>query len=183
MAKKAVELDYDDAEAHYALGLVYHIDRDFEAAISEYQASVGLNPSLADAHHMLGAALVHSGRPEEALPHLHMAISLSPNDGKIGPFLGRLGMAKFCLQALEEAVQWARKAIRAPHIQWPTHAVLVSALAHLDRMEEAAAELGILQELQPSVSVKFVRTQLPITDQPSLDLLTEGLRKAGVPEE
>ena len=113
-------------------------DGDMEAAISEYRLAIDLNPSLADSHHSLGAALIHSGRPEEALPHLEIAISLSPNDGKIGPFNARISMAHFCLQDYENAILWVRKAIRLPRVQWPTHAVLTSALAHIQRMDEAA---------------------------------------------
>lgn len=181
LAQKAVELDNDDASAHAALGMIFHIDGDMEAAISEYRLAIDLNPSLADSHHSLGAALIHSGRPEEALPHLEIAISLSPNDGKIGPFNARISMAHFCLQDYENAILWVRKAIRLPRVQWPTHAVLTSALAHIQRMDEAATELSILREMQPDISINFIQTHLPIVHQPTLDHLFDGLRKVGMP--
>jgi len=50
------------ASAHAALGMIFHIDGDMEAAISEYRLAIDLNPSLADSHHSLGAALIPAGR-------------------------------------------------------------------------------------------------------------------------
>ena len=49
-ARRAVELDNEDAWSHWALGAIYRVDRDPDAAISEFSHAIQLNPSFAEAH-------------------------------------------------------------------------------------------------------------------------------------
>ncbi len=105
------------------------------------EAAIELNPSYAQAYHFLGASLVHTGRAEEAFPHLLAAIRLSPKDGEIAPFHARVAMAHLYLRQHEEAAEWAKTAVRLPGIQWPAHCFLVASLAHLDRMDETRIAL------------------------------------------
>lgn len=181
-ARKAVELDRGDAEAHLALGMVHYIDRDFEQALSEMEAAVRLNPSYAAAHHSLGSTLAHSGRSEQALLHLHAAIRLSPNDGEISPFLARIAMALLYLRRHDEALTWARKAVAFPDIQWPGRSVFVATAAHLDRTEEAGRALRELLAFRPGITQTFVRDHLMTIDAEDKEHLIDGLRKAGLPE-
>ena len=118
-ARKAVDLDNEDAGSHTALGQIYYVNRNNERAIPEFEAAIRLNPSYATAHHHLGRVLAHTGRPEEALPHLQAAIRLSPKDGEIAPFHAGVALANLYLRRHEDAVEWAREAIRLPGIQWP----------------------------------------------------------------
>jgi hypothetical protein len=59
----------------------------------------------------------------------------------------------------------------------------VSALALLDRIDEAHATFERARELQPEVSVQFVDRVLPITDAHYREHFIGGLVKAGMPEE
>ena len=74
---KAVALDDRDAVAHFALGRVHLVRREYDAALDELETSVSLNPSLAQAHCGLGDALTYSERLEESLRHFDEAIRLS----------------------------------------------------------------------------------------------------------
>ena len=129
-AKRAVELDRDDALTHWALGLLYYGDPDLEAAISEFEYVIQLNPSFASAHASLGSALAGSGRAEEAIPHIEQAIRLNPRDPMIGVTLSRMGRTYLFLHRHEEAVKWVRQGLRHSGIGWPLNVNLVSALAH-----------------------------------------------------
>ena len=181
-AKRAVELDDTDAAAHCTLGRVYYMRREHDLAIDELESALALNPSLAWAHYGIGASLVFSGKSKQAAPHLANAIRLSPHDPNMGSFLVRTADACLFQHEYEEAVKWARKALRQPNFQWSRYAVLLSALGHLYRREEAHKVLDEVLETRPDFSVEFVRSTHLITDTDDMNHYLEGLRKAGVPE-
>ncbi len=144
-ARTAVELDGENAVAHCTLGRIYYVRREHDLAIAELQIALELNPSLAWAHYGVGAALVFSGRAREALSFLKAAIKLSPRDPNMGSFLVRMADAYLFMRNYDETIAWAKKALRQPGFQWSRYAVLVSALGHLGRLEEAHR---VLQELR-----------------------------------
>jgi len=179
---KAIQLDPNEADGYVALGSVHWCNGDFERAIPELETAVSLNPSYAQAYHKLGGTLLHSGRPEEAVPHLLTAIRLSPKDAEIAIFHARLAAAYLFLRRYEEAVEWARKAVRLPGIQWPGHCFLVASLAYLNRMDEARTALVDLMALRPGITLSFVSDRYQAAIQSQRDHLLDGLRKAGLPE-
>ncbi|MCZ6447023.1 MAG: tetratricopeptide repeat protein, partial [Alphaproteobacteria bacterium] len=181
-AKKAVELDGDDATAHIALGRIYHISRNSEGAIAENKIALGLSPSSADANHRLGSALALSGKAQEAIPYIETAIRLSPHDDLIGPFHVRLATAHLFLGNHEEAAEWAQKAVRLHGTTWGGYAILTSALGHLGRIEDAKNAMKEMKDAQPRATISFVKERLPISDPKCMDHFLDGLRKAGVPE-
>ena len=179
-ARTAVELDGEDAAAHCTFGRIHYARREHDQAISELQLALELNPSLAWAHYGIGAALVFSGRARQALPSLRAAIKLSPRDPNMGSFLVRTADAHLFMREYDEAVAWARKALRESGFQWSRYAVLLSALGHLDRPEEARRVLRDFRPRRPDFSVDFVRTTHLISDPDDMDHYLDGLRKAGV---
>ena len=180
-ALKAVELDPDEAEAHLALGLVNFTNRNFDRAIPEVDTAIDLNPGYATAHHLLGTLLTHTGQAEDGLSHILTAIQLSPKDEEIALFYARAALANLYLRRHEAAVEWGRKAVRGPAIQWPAHCFLVAALAHLDRKDEAEQALDGLLSFRPGITLRFVRDKFPTVNRDDLEHLFEGLRKAGLP--
>lgn len=65
-----------------ALGRARH----FDEAQSELEASLRTDPTLADAHLLLGNLLMAKGQAQAALPHYHEAIRIQPE------FAGCLGL-------------------------------------------------------------------------------------------
>ena len=181
-ALRAIELDPDEAEAHLALGIVHFTNREMDHAIPEVETAISLNPSYAQAFHLLGTLLTHTGRAEESLPHLFTAIRLSPKDGEVATFHARIALVNLYLRRHEEAVEWARKAVRLPGIQWPAHCYLVASLAHLDRMDEAGKALEGLLAFRPGITAGFIEKNYATVSRDDLDHLLDGLRKAGLPE-
>jgi tetratricopeptide (TPR) repeat protein len=51
--------------------------RRHDSAVLELGKAIELNPSFAQAHYALSMALATGGRPEEALPHIELAMRLS----------------------------------------------------------------------------------------------------------
>lgn len=182
VAKKALELDNDDANAHNTLAHVHQLQRNLRLVIVEAKEAIRLNPSLASAHHNLGRALVHLGDAEEGLIHINEAIKLSPNAPNATVYIAGRAMAHLYLRQHEEAVEWAARAIRFPNAFWPVRAVLASALAHLDRKVAAKQAVDDLLLFRPGISLAFVRDTVPTDDQNYLDHFLMGLSKAGLTE-
>ncbi|MFT5440346.1 MAG: adenylate cyclase [Alphaproteobacteria bacterium] len=181
-ARKAVELSGEDANAHVALGRIYRLIHNYDAEAAEYITALELNPSMAVAHYRLGTAFTFSGSLEKAVHHLETAIRLSPHDNLIGPFHARLGIAHFLQGNYEQAASLTLKATSMPSTQWPCFACLAAALGHLGRIDESKAALKDFMDIQPKASISFVRDNGERNAFYSVDLLLDGLRKAGLPE-
>jgi len=181
-ARKAVELDSDDANAHVSLGRIYRLDGNLDAAEAEHNIALGLNPSLADAHYNLATLMVHTGRARDALPHLEAAIRLSPHDDLIGPFHARMAEAHLFLGNHEQAAELAQKAVRLRGTRWLAYAYLASSLGHLGRIEDASKVVGELMDVQPRATLSYVREFTTVIDADCIGHLLDGLRKAGLAE-
>lgn len=179
-ATKAVMLDNEDAAAHCTLGRVHYMRRDHHLAIPELETALELNSSLAWGHYGLGAAKVFSSKAREAIPHLETAINLSPRDPNMGSFLVRMADAYLFMRNYEEAIQWAMKALQQPNFQWSRYAVLISALGHLGKQDEADQFLKQLLKNRNDFSIDFVRETHLFSDSNDMNHFLEGLRKANV---
>ena len=185
MANKAVELDDEDADARVALGLI-HISRgEFEQAKLQFEKAVDLNPSDGQAIRWLGTAYSWSGEPETAIPLFETSLRVSPRDPLVGPTMVRMAECHHFLKDYENAVTWARKALREPTTRYLGHITLISALAYLGRAEEAEKALTELIRLRPDFTCETVlRAGGAMVHWPKnyISGYMEGLRKAGLPE-
>jgi TolB-like protein/DNA-binding winged helix-turn-helix (wHTH) protein/tetratricopeptide (TPR) repeat protein len=77
-AKKAVDLDGNNAEAHLSLGQANFRAGNFAVAEPEYKKAMELDPNSANAHHWYGLFLATQGRLSEAREHLAQARELDP---------------------------------------------------------------------------------------------------------
>jgi adenylate cyclase len=181
-AKKAIELDGADANAHVALGKLYRLGQNYDAAVAEYRIALGLNSSLADAHYYLAGVLVHTGKAQEGIHHLEAAIRLSPNDDLIGPFYSRLAEAYFSLGDYEKAAELAQTSLGMRGTQWGAYAKLTSALAHLGRVEGAKKAMKALSDILEEATISYVRENFSPHTPNFMGRFLDGLRKAGLPE-
>ena len=79
-AKRAIELDDQDANSYFTIGRVHLARREYDLAIDALQHAVELNPSLAVTYCGLGDSLAYEGRLDEAIAQFEIAIKLSPHD-------------------------------------------------------------------------------------------------------
>ncbi len=78
-ALRAIELDHDLAEAHFALaGVKFRYDWDWPGADASYRKVFELNPNLADAYALFSYYLVAMGRFDEAIASARRATTLDP---------------------------------------------------------------------------------------------------------
>jgi tetratricopeptide (TPR) repeat protein len=181
-ARRAVELDDQDAFTHFALGRSHALKGEYESAIAEVEIAIALNPSFAPAYYSLGNSLTILGRASEAIPHIESAMRLSPHDPYFGQFMLRMSETLFYMEEFEESVEWARRSLRQPNVQWTRWAMLASALSRLGKEEEAHRCVDPLLRLKPEASVTFVRDVWLHNDSEPFARFLDGLRKAGLPE-
>jgi TolB-like protein/cytochrome c-type biogenesis protein CcmH/NrfG len=145
MAKQALTLAPDLAEAHVALGLFYYYGfRDYEPALTEFRRAIELQPNNSLA---LGfVAFVHrrQGKWDRTLEELKRSIDLNPRDPYI---MGGLAETYVFLRMWREAEDAARRALTIdPHEATSMRMLLLSSL---NRTGSAREPLRLLATFPP----------------------------------
>jgi adenylate cyclase len=179
LAVRAAVLDDSDPWAHLALGLVATTRRRTNEALEEFQRALDLNPNFAAAHGYLGFALALGGALDESIDHCERAIRLSPHDPQNAVFNVHLSAAYYHMGRYAEAVNIGRKAIQQRFGLPNAHRIYAASLAQAGQIEEARAELALLQELHPENSIAWIEQNIPLNPS-RMAKLVEGLRKAGM---
>ncbi len=181
LAQIAARHEPDDAVARFALGRVFLARGEYDRSIADLKAAIELNPGMAQAHCGLGDAMAYSGRLDRAIGCFEEAVRISPADPYRWAFLSYGATAFLFKGSFEEAAKWAAEAETVPNSHyWPT-AIRASALAHLDRKEDAAAAVASLKRQRPGITRDFVRQRLfYLRDPNQIDLYVSGLEKAGL---
>ncbi|MGI9076156.1 MAG: protein kinase domain-containing protein [Gemmatimonadaceae bacterium] len=78
LARRALELQPELAEAHASLGLVLHSRWEWTGATNALRTAMRLNPSYASAHQWYSGVLLGQGRLEESLREIQTAQGLDP---------------------------------------------------------------------------------------------------------
>ncbi|HXW95679.1 MAG TPA: adenylate/guanylate cyclase domain-containing protein, partial [Nitrososphaerales archaeon] len=88
-ALKALEIDPDLAEAHYALAEVMFMADEHQDCVLELRRAIELNPSLADAHLELAHESAATGNTSEMVRSVEKAYQLDPLDPDVIRYLGQ----------------------------------------------------------------------------------------------
>jgi TolB-like protein len=180
-ARRSIDLDDKDAQAHMILGVANFAMLRPEAAVAEYKRALEINPSLAYAHSLLAVAYSWQGADNEAMHHAEMARRLSPRDPGQSFWSFALTRAEFGARNYQQAAQWAKLTTEVMPEFPPGWRHLAASLVHLDRLDEAYAAKDELLRVNSRETLKQVRGAFPgLVDR--MDNLIDGLRKAGVPE-
>jgi tetratricopeptide (TPR) repeat protein len=181
LAKRAVTIDDHNEYAHWILGVIQLLQKKHDMATAELKRAVELNPNCSVAYGVLGTVLCYTGEPDEAIKYNEIAIRLNPKDLSIFFRFCDIAIAHFVAGRYSDAVLWARKSIHRKSAYGLGHGVLISSLAHLNRLEEAKEAVRNLLEIIPKAKISGYRN-MPFKIPENLRRLEEGLRKAGLPE-
>jgi TolB-like protein/Flp pilus assembly protein TadD len=179
LAHRAAELDSDDPWAHMALGYLAITDRRTDEAVRHFQVALDLNPNFAAAYGYTGWALVLDGQSEEALRHFGQWMRMSPRDPLTGFLCAGISAAHYFAARYDEAIKWARQGVQLRPGMPAGHRMLCVSLAQAGLIDEAGSAMAHLRELQPTLSVAWVKQSVPYTARP-MALFLDGLRKAGL---
>ncbi len=182
-AEKAVSLDPNEPIAHCALGRLHIFAGEIEMAIGEMQTAIAVNPNFAGGHYGLGFAYHYgAGQSEKSLPHFDTALRLSPRDPLRWLTLTIKGSALRVLGRHDEAIAHCRQACQLPDSGFLPHMHIATALAEAGQKSEAQAAVEKAMQLEPALSISFMRSRNVGQHETTLKSLLDGLRKAGVPE-
>jgi TolB-like protein len=172
------------AFAHMVKGQLYRQRKQQQAAMDEYETAITLDRNLAPAYGNMGVTTIQLGRAEEAFAPIETAIRLSPRDPQLNIWYYYICHAHEHLAQDAKAIEWCRKSVAiAPF--WFAYVNLAASYAYTGQEAEARAAVAELQKLMPGFTVhKWAST--PYSNNPlwlkQYARITEGLRKAGLPE-
>ena len=181
-ARRAVELDGNDALAHAVLGRLQVWAGETQVGVAALERAIALNPNLAYGYRLLGEVYAQMGRAAEAVRTLDAGIRLSPRD----PGLWVLFMDKSGPHARlgdhDSAIACAQRAIEErPDQFWP-YLVSAAVLAIAGRLDDARVHTDAARDLRKDLSMSTVEKMLSnmkVVDTPAI---MQYLRAAGLPD-
>jgi adenylate cyclase len=172
----ALQKNPDMPYAHY-LDAINKFWRGKHAASNEaIDRALSLNPNYAMAIGMRGINAVNSGAPLDGLPDLERALQLEPRAGHL--YVHFMGMAHLLAGDFETAVLHFKDRIAASPATDLSRGLMISALGHLGRVEEAKEVRRELKEINPGYSFSEHVGRLPLQVPAALNMLLEGYKKA-----
>lgn len=180
LAQTAKSLDPHLPLVYEALSSVHLFKRRHDEAITAARRWVEVEPGNAEAYANLAGILHFAGEPERVGGLIEQAKRLNP----FHPFYYTLyvGQACFAMHRFEEAVQLIKRSIAHSPESLPAHFYLAACHGQMGEGALARDALAEVRRVSPDFSIAWVRTIAAYRRPADLDLLTEGLRKAGLPE-
>ena len=181
-ARRAVELDGNDALAHAVLGRLQVWAGETQIGLAALEKAIALNPNLAYGFRLLGEVYAQMGRAADAVRTLDAGIRLSPRDpglwvllmDKSGPH-ARLGDHASAIACAQRAIE------ERPDQFWP-YLVSATVLAIAGRLDDARVHTDAARGLRKDLSMSTVEKMLSnmkVVDTPAI---MQFLRAAGLPD-
>ncbi|CUH47162.1 adenylate/guanylate cyclase domain-containing protein [Ruegeria atlantica] len=176
MARKAIKLEPFNFKAHQVLASVTVQSGDLEKASSLYEKAISLNPNSAQVLADSIDPLIYSGRADEAVDRMRVAIRLNPHHPDW--YLWNLGWAQYFAEDYEGALASIEKMNGVPDRLRRT---LAPILLRLGREDEARAMIGEFLIDNPDYDIEEAKAA-PFTDKEFHNRWLDDLRALGVPE-
>jgi adenylate cyclase len=180
LSRLALSVDDDDPQtlARAAMISAFMVG-DSEREIEMADRAVTLNPNSFDAWYARGWVYRVAGLPEEAVQSFERAMRMSPIDPLLHRTFTGMAQAFIELGRFDEAVVAGKKAQHQNPSYPSAYRCLASAFAHLGHDAEAREAAARVLEVDPAFTISG---WIARGGQTNAKLLTEGLRKAGLPE-
>jgi len=177
-ARRAVELDPADADAHAALAFVHGNAGDFTRAEAEFDRALSLNPNSADILTYYAGWASSLGKPEKGVGAADHALRLNPN--MPGWALGDYRYAYFMVGRYEDALRILGRKPRENYRR-NDYVFRAASLAALGRADEARAAVAETLAKHPNLTIEGYALADPSWNEAEQKRLIETVRKAGFP--
>ena len=174
----AIRIDPTNARAYTVRGLHYLSTRRTIEAEEAAQNAVRLNPNYAPAYVQLAQDQMMPAELPLAIANIDQAMKLSPRDPQIGRWHWSKARTFNYMGRYEDALREIQAALDDGFSTWSVYTYLAWAYAGLGRQSEAEAALGRARELNPKLTIKWMRARFDFPEA-----YFDALRKAGLPEE
>lgn len=182
LVRRGVELGRADAVVLARGGhAIAHLTGDIDAGIALLDRAKLLNPNLAAAWFLGGFLRNWRGESDAAVTYFAQAMRLSPLDPEMYRMQAGIAAAHLFAGRFDEASSWAELAFRELPSFLMVVVISVASHALAGRIEEARRALQQLRQLDPAFRLSHLPGWMPILRPQDIAILTEGLRKAGLP--
>ena len=152
---------------------------DYEGGLAEARRALAISPNVALGHAALGVALLHSGRPREAIHALRQGLRHDPYDPRRFIRLTQIGVGHYFLRECDAAVEVMKETIR-PYSDHPlAYSWLAASLGQLGRADEGREALQKAIAIAPKLFDTHARQHIPWRRPEDYEHMLDGLRKAG----
>jgi len=173
-----IEKGPSEPYVHYIAAVIVFWTGDLGKTKHEAELALALNPNYALAYGVRGLADIYAGAPLAAVPYIERAIRLDPAFTQ--QYLHFLGSAYLVAGKYEEAAVSFLKRIRLSPQTDLSRGLLVSALGHLGKVDEAQRVWAELHHVNPNYSFDRHIARLPFSNSADADRIRAGLAKAGL---
>jgi tetratricopeptide (TPR) repeat protein len=148
--------------------------------LAEIELALSLNPNFSLAQGIYGLVLAFCGDWQKADEAANRALRLSPRDPLCALYYGVASYAQFVGRNYDNAVRFARAAIRLRGDYAAGYRLLTTSASMAGQADVAAAALQELRRAQPNISLAWIGTQMPFKRDVDREHYLEAFRRAGL---
>ena len=174
---RALTLDDQSVEAHFAVSVIMLWRRDHAEALRETERAIAIDPNYSDANSARGLILHYAGQSEEALPLFERALKVDPLYDQILHFKAQ---ALYDLGRYAEAAEVLARRIAIFPGTDASRVLLAACYGQMGRLEEAREQWRDALRINPGYSIEQRRKMLPYKNPEGFERVVDGLRKAGL---
>jgi adenylate cyclase len=178
LARRAVAMDEEEPDSHFAMGMALLWTRDLDKALEATARAIALEPSATGARLLRAHVQIFSGLAADAIATLDSYMQFDPLYPEIA--LQFLAEAQFALHQFDRAVDTVRKRLARNPESATALALLASSYGHLGRVEEGKSAWAEALKIDPDYSIERRRQVLPFKNPADFELRLEGLRRLGL---
>lgn len=184
-SRAALAVAGGDANTRVTGGLgVIMMAGEYESGLAAIRQATLENPNSVNVLGYAGVGALWAGEIEEAERYLLRAVSLNPNDYVSHWSLTRLAHIRILQGRFEEALEWASRAYAVSPTNQVNHTMLVTANSFLGRRDVAARWIQELLQASPEITFAALRRgHRMFRDQRQIEVIIEGLRLGGMPDD
>jgi adenylate cyclase len=179
-----VQLGKDDSSAFSSAGFVLaYVAGELDDGAAFLDRALSMNPNSASAWYFSGWVQVYLGEPDRAIERFAHAMRLNPLDPGLSGMQQGTACAHFFAGRYDEAVKWAKMALRELPDSRAALRIGVASCALAGRDDEAKRLMARLLAIGPGLTISSLLQNLGPYRYPEHPAkLAEALRKAGLPE-